>query len=189
MNVHQNRERIDEIMNLEYSYYEPWCKVLHLDDFDETHFTGSLADEKWRKYHEEEIDTVHHYIKEPGNPVFRDAFMRYFLYRLFVDYTPESMDTEPLTEQEWHVVSRAEAGTRLDHIISRSLEELKEYDELTLDEITEEENSGKFIALKNKFLEVFSDNVMFLVNTDPDDDMPAIIGMDGHTTGICFLGS
>jgi hypothetical protein len=31
------------IMFLHYDNYEPWCKVLQLEDFDETNFTGSLA--------------------------------------------------------------------------------------------------------------------------------------------------
>lgn len=184
------RKRILDIMELDYDCYAPWCKVLQLRDFDESYLAGSPdKSEDELSWQEGNIMTVHHYIEDPQNPVYRDRFMQYFLYRLFVDYTPESMDTEPLTEQEWHVVSRAEAGIRLDHIISRSLEELKEYDELNLEEISEKENSGKFRSLKNSFLDVFTDDVIFLVNTDPDGDMPAIIGMDGNTTGIYFLGS
>ncbi len=189
MNKELKRSIIHRIMGLEYSYYEPWCKVLQLEDFDETYFTGSLADESWRKYHQEDIDTVHHYIKEPENPLFRDAFMRYFLYRLFVDYTPESMDTEDLIGQEWQMVSRPEAELRLDHIIVRSLEELKDFYQLSLEEISEEENTEKFRSLKSSFLDVFTDNVIFLVNTDPDDDMPAVIGIDRETIGIYFLSN
>ena len=183
-----NRKRILDMMDLSYGEYEPWCKILQLRDFDESYLSRpqNEADPGW---HEQNIITVHNYIEESHNPVYRDAFLRYFLYRLYVDYTPESMDTEALTEQEWRVVNRAEAEIRLDHIISRSLEELQEYYELSLEEISGEENSGKFVFLKNKFLDVFSAHVIFLINTDPDEDMPALVGMDDNTIGIFFLGS
>lgn len=189
MNKELKRSIIHRIMSLEYGYYEPWCKVLHLDDFDETHFTGSLADESWRKYHQEDIDTVHHYISEPENPAFRDAFLKYFLYRIFVDYTPESMDTEDLIEQEWHVASRPDTGARLDYIIARSLEEIKDFSEFAVDEPDYKEAHEKFVSLKNTFLEVFGTDATFLANTDPDDEMPAVIGIDRETIGIYFLSS
>ncbi len=187
MSKPEKRETIGRIMRLEYGHYEPWCKVLHLDDFEETHFTGPLADASWRKYHQEDIDTVHHYIGEPENPVFRDAFLRYFLYRIFVDYTPESMDTEPLIEQEWLMVNNP--GARLDHIITRSLEEIKDFSELTVEEPDYKEAQEKFISLKNTFLEVFGTDATFLTNTDPDDEMPAVIGIDRDTIGIYFLSN
>lgn len=183
-----NRERIFDIMGLEYGSYEPWCKMMQLCDFDESYLSRpqNEADPGW---HEENIITVHNYIEEKHNPVFRDAFLKYFLYRLFVDYTPESMDTEALTEQEWRVVDRAEAEIRLAHIIARSLEELKDFYRLTMYEVSEEGNSEKFGRLKDMFLEAFTSDVIFLANTDPNDERPALVGMDGNTTGIYFLGS
>jgi hypothetical protein len=100
-----------------------------------------------------------------------------------MDYTPESMCIGHLTDQEWLVVDKAGAEARFHHIISRSLEKLDGFSG------SREEDFERFIHLKNSLLEVFTSDVVFLVNRDPDGHTPAIVGMDGNTTGIFFLES
>lgn len=189
MDKDQKRALIDQIMNLEYEDGEPWCKVLHLDDFEETHFTGSLADEDWRKHFEEEIATVHNYIKDPGNAAYRKAFMDYFLGQVICNYTPEEVNVNALEDQEWKIIEQQQRDEHLDHIMKRSLDELSDTSCKYNQAYSPGDDRIKFMHLKDRFLEVFEEDALFLINTDPGDDIPAVIGIDQDTIGICFLGN
>lgn len=175
------RKRILGIMDLEYGFDEPWCKVLQLRDFDESFLAGYPdKDRDVLSWSENNVMMVHDYIEDSVNPLYRDRMMRYFLEIVFTDYTPESMCMRSLAEDEWEVVSTKDAEHRLDYIISCSVERLK------TDSRSCEEDREKFTRLRNEFLGLFSSKVVFLQNAD-DKDAPALVAMDGNTMGVYFL--
>lgn len=174
------RNRIHDIMDLEYGSNEPWCKLMQLQDFDEPFLAAPPDKDKDELYwRETNILMLHGYIENPHNPIYRDHVMRYFLETVFTDFTPESMCMRSLAEDEWQVVSRKDAEHRLDHIISCSLERLKKYSR------SYPEDREKFTSLKNQFLSLFSDDVVFLQNTEAPDS-PALVAMDRNTLGVYF---
>lgn len=192
--LRQVRRRINEIMHMDYDRGDLWCKVLQLRDFDESYLTGAYEDPSHREDNAEQIAVVHNYMKDRHKPEYRQAFLLHFFEALSIDHTPESMSIGALNEDTWTEAEGESLDAWFEKIIGESVAGLGRHWFGTAEELLAEKTAARkrFADLKNKFLDVFAQDVVFLVNRHlPGEDapeIPAVIAMDNRSTGIYFLG-
>lgn len=173
----------------------PGVKSLQLRDFYESYLTGPYEDPVHRKDNKELISVVHNYMKDRQKPEYRQAFLLHFFEVLSIDYTPESMSMASLNEDTWTEAEGERLDAWFERIIGESVTGLGRYWLGTAEELLAEKTAARkrFVDLKNKFLNVFAQDVVFLVNRnlpgEDTPDIPAVIAIDSTSTGIYFLGT